>query len=197
MNYVNLERTHCYQHYSVVCRAVSLSHYSEPCRNGWTDRDAVWFVPLWSRVSSRNYVLYGGPDIPREWAFFVKYRVALPWATQKRLNRWKSRFGCGLGWSQRTIYLMGFTVQITQGKGQFWGEGGAAHGIKYSDTLHWAVQKGRTDRDAVWYLDSGRPKERWGCTMAKPGEYQWTVHVRRRCSLLSNTLTNLKDCIRS
>jgi len=25
-----------------------------------------------------------------------------------------------------------------------------------------------------------------GCTLAPPGEYDWTVHVRRRCSLMSN-----------
>ena len=24
---------------------------------------------------------------------------------------------------------------------------------------------------------------RWGCTLAPPGEYDWTVHVRRRCAL--------------
>jgi len=45
-----------------------------------------------------------------------------------------------------------------------------------------------TDRDAVWDL-SGGPKEtciRWCCTLAPPGEYHWTVHVRRRCGLLSN-----------
>jgi len=35
-----------------------------------------------------------------------------------------------------------------------------------------------------WVVDSGAPKEaciRWGCTVAQPGEYDWTVHVRRRC----------------
>jgi len=24
------------------------------------------------------------------------------------------------------------------------------------------------------------------CTLTQPGEYQWTVHMRRRCGLLSN-----------
>jgi len=34
--------------FSVVCRSVGLSvgllhsHTSDPCKNGWTDRDAVW-----------------------------------------------------------------------------------------------------------------------------------------------------------
>jgi len=30
-----------------------------------------------------------------------------------------------------------------------------------------------------------RCKCRWGCILAQPGEYDWTVHVRRRCGLLS------------
>ena len=35
-------------------------------------------------------------------------------------------------------------------------------------------------------MDSGGSKEtciRWECTLAQPGEYDWTVYVRRRCSL--------------
>jgi len=30
----------CYRPSSVVCRSVC--HSSEPCKNGWNDRDAVW-----------------------------------------------------------------------------------------------------------------------------------------------------------
>jgi len=30
------------------------------------------------------------------------------------------------------------------------------------------------------------PRKQVGCTLATPGEYHWTVHVRRRCGLLSN-----------
>jgi len=29
-------------------------------------------------------------------------------------------------------------------------------------------------------------RTRFGCKLAPPGEYDWTVHVRRRCSLMSN-----------
>jgi len=46
-----------------------------------------------------------------------------------------------------------------------------------------------TDRDVVWDVDSGGQKKariRWGCTLAQPGTYNRTVHVRRRCVLLSN-----------
>jgi len=32
---------------------------------------------------------------------------------------------------------------------------------------------------------------RWGCTLASPGEYQWTVHVRQQCGLLSNYFAHL------
>jgi len=49
------------------------------------------------------------------------------------------------------------------------------------------------DRDAVWVVDSGGPKKsciRW-VTLAQPGEYHWTVHVRRRCGLMSNYFDQL------
>jgi len=29
------------------------------------------------------------------------------------------------------------------------------------------------------------------CTLAPPGEYDWTVHVRRRCGLMSNYFDHL------
>jgi len=51
-----------------------------------------------------------------------------------------------------------------------------------------------TDRDAVWSMDSGRPKEEritWGCTLAQPGEDDWTVHVRQRCGLFVKLLSPL------
>jgi len=35
-------------------------------------------------------------------------------------------------------------------------------------------KNGRTARDAVWDVDSGepnKPRVRWGCTLAPPGEY--------------------------
>jgi len=30
-----------------------------------------------------------------------------------------------------------------------------------------------------------------GCTLAPPGEYEWTVHVQRRCGLMSNYFDHL------
>jgi len=44
-----------------VCRSVC--HDREPCKTGWTDRDAVW---LWTRVGPKKHVLDGGPD-PNTW----------------------------------------------------------------------------------------------------------------------------------
>jgi len=50
-------------------------------------------------------------------------------------------------------------------------------------------KNGLTDRDAVWVVDSGR----WamGSTLVPPDEYDWTVHVRQRCDLLSNYFDHL------
>ena len=53
---------------------------------------------------------------------------------------------------------------------------------------HELCKSGWTDRDAVWDMDLGGPKKacvRWGCTLAPPSEYHWTVHVRRRCHLFA------------
>jgi len=32
---------------------------------------------------------------------------------------------------------------------------------------------------------------RGGCTLAPPGEYEWAVHMRRRCGLVSNYFDHL------
>jgi len=57
-------------------------------------------------------------------------------------------------------------------------------------------KNGWSERDAVWVEHSSGPKEaciRWcaQCTLAPPGEYHWTVDVRRRCGLLSNYFDHL------
>jgi len=55
-----------------------------------------------------------------------------------------------------------------------------------------------TDRDSVGVVDWGGPKGtciRCGCTLAQPGEYDWTVHVRWRCAFLSNYFDHLL-CLR-
>ena len=73
----------------------------------------------------------------------------------------------------------------------------------------WALLKpfknGWTDRDAVLVMDSGEPKEEqvqsyspgvanvpsWKGTLVPPGEYDWTVRLRRRCSLMPNYFDHL------
>ena len=49
-----------------------------------------------------------------------------------------------------------------------------------------------TDQDAIRGVELSGPKDvLGGCTLAPPGEYQWTVHVRRRCGHLSNYTEHL------
>jgi len=55
----------------------------------------------------------------------------------------------------------------------------------------------KNDWDAIWGMDSGGPKEacvRWGCTLAPPGKYDWTVYVWRWCGLFVKLLWPLVLC---
>jgi len=97
-----VDAVYCYRPSSVVCRSVR--HTSDPCKNGWTDRDAVW---VW------HGVLY---------------------------------YGYGLWWAKET--------QV-----QSYSPGSAN-------------------------VPSNVPS--WEGTLAPPGEYDWTVHLQRRCGLMSN-----------
>ena len=62
----------------------------------------------------------------------------------------------------------------------------------------WRVQK-RLNRSSVffeiWTRVGPRKHVLGGVTLAPPGEYQWTVHVQRRCGLLSNYCDHLLQCI--
>jgi len=52
--------------------------------------------------------------------------------------------------------------------------------VKYRDCMWWAVQKRLNRLRCSLYVDSGGPKEaciRWECTLAQPGQYNWTVHM--------------------
>jgi len=73
------------------------------------------------------------------------------------------------------------------GRSNFEGDKGAAN-VNYRYSLPWALQQW-TDQDGVWEVDSGGPEEvrsGYGCTLAPPGEYKWTVRVQRRCGIMSN-----------
>jgi len=78
------------------------------CKNGWTDRYAVWVL---GSDRPKQSCIRWGPDRPweavilgRKGAPIVKYRDFMPWAVQKRLNRLRCRFGCWVGWTERTTY---------------------------------------------------------------------------------------------
>ena len=81
-----------------VCRSVC--HTSEPCKNGWTDRDAFGLRTL---LAPRNHV-FGGVHIPmgtdnfrRKVRPIVKYRDTLRSSVQKPLNRWRCCLSFELG----------------------------------------------------------------------------------------------------
>ena len=71
----------------------------EPCKNGWTDRDAVWVV---DSGRPRKLVLEGGPDHSCKLAIFtgkimpghVRWHSTVGYAKQP--NQSKCRLGCGL-----------------------------------------------------------------------------------------------------
>ena len=80
--------------------SLSVCHNNEPCKHGWTNRDAVCFEDL---GRPRNHVLDGGPHPPWKGAFWgekrrpiVKYRYTLRIrsSVQKWLNRLICRLGC-------------------------------------------------------------------------------------------------------
>ena len=101
---------YCYRPSSVVCWSVclsdcrSVSYTSEPSKNSWTDRDAVWVMDL---GGPREPCIRWGPDPPMgrgnfegERVSIVKYRDTLRSSVQKQLNRTRCRLACGLGWAQ-------------------------------------------------------------------------------------------------
>ena len=70
-------------------------------------------------------------------------------------------------------------AQIPHGKGQFWG--GAVSCTKMAEPIEMPFGIWTPVAQAIM----------WGCTQAPPDEYQWTVHVRRRCDLLLNYFDHL------
>jgi len=104
-----VDAAHCYRPSSVVCRSVcrSVCHTSQPCKNGWTDRDAVWVED--SGGPKEPCRLLHGVQIPHGKRQFcggkgrpiVKNRDTLRSSVQKRLSRSTCRLGCrlGLGWA--------------------------------------------------------------------------------------------------
>jgi len=113
-------------------------------------------------------------------------------------------------------------VQIPHEKGLFWGKGSPI--VKYRDCLPWAVQKqlnrsicnlgcglgwaeGSTSSIifAKWgqctqfqsYSPGGANVPTWEDTLVPPGEYDWTVRLWWRCSLMSNYFDHLYNSLLS
>jgi len=125
-----------------------------------------------------------GPIVTDRVAWFVGLSVCLlqQWYLQKRLNRSRCRLAWGFVLTKEPSIRWGSRSPMR--RGNLKGESGLLQSI--ATFCCELCKNGWTDRDAVWDLDSGGPKEacnRWGCTLAPPGEYQWTVHMRRRCGL--------------
>ena len=95
-----IDAAYCYRSSSVVCRSVCLSvcHTGEPCKNGCTDRDAVWLEDL---RGPREPCIRWGPDPPWEGAILrggmvrriVKYRDTLWYPCAKTAEPIEMLFG--------------------------------------------------------------------------------------------------------
>jgi len=78
--------------FSVVCRSVR--HTSEPCKNGWTNWDAVWVENL-GRPRESRYPM-GRGNFHKKGRPIVKYGNTLQSSVQTRLNWSRWHLGCGL-----------------------------------------------------------------------------------------------------
>ena len=169
--------------WSVGLSVCAVCHTVESCKNGWTDRDAVWVENL---GGPREPCIRWGPEPPmargnfdgRKGRPIVKYRDTLRSFMQKLLKRLRCRLGWGLGWAQGTMYYMG--VQIPHAKGQFWGKEEPI--VTVGTFCHEVCKNGWTDQFAVWILDSGgwRKHKFNHIRQVAPicPQYRWTVHVR-------------------
>jgi len=88
----------------------------ELCKNGWTDRDAVWVM---DSGGPKEMCIRWGSRSPCEGAVFLGERTCqcmpddtLPWAVQKWLNRSRCRLDRWLGWAEGSMcYMWGTLTQ--------------------------------------------------------------------------------------
>lgn len=72
-------RGYCYRRCSVICLSVCVLGYTgESCRNGGTDRDAVWHVDS-GGPGPRNCVLHEAPDLHTGWDNFWIFNPLKKW----------------------------------------------------------------------------------------------------------------------
>ena len=105
--------------------------------------------------------------------------LSLSWALQKSPIRSRCRLGYGLGWDSGTMYESG--SRSLYAKEQFWGQKGA--GLRHVQTCSVVHTVTATKQGATPVLR---------CTIwGAPDEYDWTVRVQQRCSLMSNNFDHL------
>jgi len=95
------DAVYCSRPSSVVCRSVALVHTSGPCRNVWSNQDAIWVEdsdgPMkpcirWGSISPDGKgQFWGGKGWP-----IVKYTDTLRSPVQKQPNRLWCHLDCGL-----------------------------------------------------------------------------------------------------
>jgi len=98
--------SYCYRPSCVVCCLFcrSVCHTSEPCKNGWTDWDAI--SVLGADGPKESCVTWGSRSSHGTWQFWgkrvpiVKCTDFLPWAVKKWLNRSICRLGRGFKWAE-------------------------------------------------------------------------------------------------
>jgi len=108
----HVDVVYCYQPNSMVCRLVC--HTSEPCKNGWTDRDAVWVE---DSGGPRKPCIRWGSRLRGKEHPIVKYRDTLQSSVQKGQNQSRCCFGCGLEWAKEIMCLVG--SRSPTGRGNF------------------------------------------------------------------------------
>jgi len=90
---------------SMVC--LSVCHSREPCRNSWTDQDAIWVEdtvgPREPCIRWRSRSPVGRENFKGEMGRPVWSIATLPWAVQKQLNWSRCHLGFGLRHSQGSI----------------------------------------------------------------------------------------------
>jgi len=109
-----VDAAYCYRLSRVVCPSVCRSvTLVSPCKNGWTDRDALWVENSyglrkpcirWESRSPNWKGQFWGKGAPT-----VKYSDFMLWAVQKRLNQSICDLGCGLGLAQGSTSLIVFS----------------------------------------------------------------------------------------
>jgi len=141
-----LDAPYCYKPSSVVCLSISQSvclsvclsvcHSHEPCKDGWTDRDAIWVVqkrPNQSRCylgCGLGWIKDGGPDHPM-WRVNFWHAWACPATLCREL--------CKNDWTDRDAVWVANLDEPKKGC-VTWGHIGAAWRIRLSHPCVAAMQ---------------------------------------------------------